>query len=101
MSRRGILHLVDPSEPVQDTVQAPREPRTRRRLSKRAQHDESRAPSRLVSLRQAAGYLSVSYWTVRNWVETGKLSAIRLGPKLIRIERSDLDRFIGERKDAA
>ena|SRR5690349_8165482 len=98
---RGILHLVHPPEPVQDPVQAPRKPRTARRVSKRAQDDESSAPSRLLSLRQAANYLGVSYWTVRGWVETGKLSAIRLGPKLIRIERSDLDRFIGERKDAA
>jgi excisionase family DNA binding protein len=101
MSRREIVHLVDPPEPVQGPVQVPRELRTARGLTKRAQHDESRVPSRLLSLRQAADYLGVSYWTVRNWVESGKLSAIRLGPKLIRIERSDLDRFIGERKDAA
>ncbi len=98
---RGLLHLVDPPQPVQVAVQVPQETRTARRVSKRAQHDESRVPSRLLSLHQAADYLGVSYWTVRGWVETGKLAAIRLGPKLIRVERSDLYRFIADRKDAA
>ncbi|MBI3028907.1 MAG: excisionase family DNA-binding protein [Candidatus Rokubacteria bacterium] len=37
-------------------------------------------------MRQAAEYLAVSYWTVRGWVESGKLSAVRLGERPIRIE---------------
>jgi len=71
------------------------------RRNARAQDRESSVPSRLLSLKQAADYLAVSYWTVRSWVETGKLLAVRLGPKLIRVEKSDLDRFITERKEGA
>ena len=52
-------------------------------------------------MRQAAEYLAVSYWTVRGWVESGKLSPVRLGERLIRIERADLDRLIETRKEPA
>ncbi len=71
------------------------------RHNTRAQHRESSVPPRLLSLKQAADYLAVSYWTVRSWVETGKLLAVRLGPKLIRLEKDDLDRFVAERKEGA
>jgi excisionase family DNA binding protein len=48
-----------------------------------------------MSYRQAADYLAVSYWTIRDWVESGKLASVRLpGSRLLRIERADLDRFI-------
>jgi excisionase family DNA binding protein len=51
---------------------------------------------RLLTLRQAAGYLAVGYGTVRAWVDTGKLRAVRLpgGGKLLRIDRRDLDALI-------
>src|SRR5262249_9844820 len=51
--------------------------------------------SRLMSYRQAADYLAVSYWTIRGWVESGKLASVRLpGSRLLRVERADLDRFV-------
>ncbi len=57
---------------------------------------------RLVSMREAAQYLSVSYWTIRGWVESGKLRAVRLpgGGKLIRIELAELDRLVESCRDA-
>jgi excisionase family DNA binding protein len=50
----------------------------------------------LLTLRQAAVYLSVSYWTVRAWVEAGKLPAVRLpgDGRLVRVERVVLERLI-------
>jgi excisionase family DNA binding protein len=49
-------------------------------------------------MRQAAEHLAVSYWTVRGWVEAGKLAAVRLpgDGRLVRIERAELDRFVGK-----
>ena len=55
-------------------------------------------PARLVTMRQAAEYLAVSYWTIRHWVESGKLRAVRLpgDGRLLRIELDELDRLIAE-----
>jgi excisionase family DNA binding protein len=37
----------------------------------------------------------VNYWTVRTWVEHGRLPHVRLpGQRLLRIDRADLDRFL-------
>ena len=58
-------------------------------------------PARLVTMRQAAEYLAVSYWTIRHWVESGKLCAVRLpgDGRLLRIELDELDRLIAECRD--
>jgi excisionase family DNA binding protein len=55
-------------------------------------------PVRLVTMRQAAAYLAVSYWTIRHWVDAGKLRAIRLpgDGRLLRIELDELDRLVDE-----
>ena len=55
-------------------------------------------PVRLVTMRQAAEYLAVSYWTIRHWVDSGKLRAVRLpgDGRLLRIELDELDRLIAE-----
>jgi excisionase family DNA binding protein len=47
-------------------------------------------------MRQAGEYLAVSYWTIRSYVESGRLRAVRLpgGGKLLRIERAKLDHLI-------
>ena len=53
------------------------------------------APARLMTYRQVADYLGVSYWTVRGWAETGKLPIVKLpGSRLLRIERAVLDAFV-------
>ena len=66
----------------------------------RALAQQSSVSPRLLTMRQAAEYLAVSYWTVRGWVESGKLSPVRLGERLIRIERADLDRLVETRKES-
>jgi len=64
--------------------------------SHRALDAHSTALPRLLTLRQAAEYLSVSYWTVRSWVESGKLASVRLpgDGRLLRIDVKDLDRLV-------
>ncbi|MBI3028078.1 MAG: helix-turn-helix domain-containing protein [Candidatus Rokubacteria bacterium] len=76
-----------------------------------ARHDAGRpeaggSPSsgkdgRALAQQSTAEYLAVSYRTVRGWVESGKLAPVRLGERLIRIERADLDRLIETRKELA
>jgi excisionase family DNA binding protein len=63
---------------------------------RRAQHRESSAPSSLMTLKEAAADLSVSYWTVRGWVDAGKLPAVRLpgDGRLVRVERAEVNRLI-------
>jgi len=50
----------------------------------------------LLTLRQAADYLAVSYWTVRSWADAGKLPVVRLpgDGRLVRVERAELERLI-------
>jgi excisionase family DNA binding protein len=50
----------------------------------------------LLTLRQAADYVAVSYWTIRAWVDAGKLAIVRLpgDGRLVRVERVELERLI-------
>lgn len=59
--------------------------------------------SALMTLREAAAYLAVSYWTVRGWVESGKLPSVRLpgDGRLVRVERSALDALIAASRMSA
>ena len=55
---------------------------------------ESRASCALLSPQQAAAYLGCSITTVRRWFYSGELKAIRLGAKLLKFRREDLDAFV-------
>lgn len=48
-------------------------------------------PRKLVSIGQAANELQVSERTVRRYIAAGLLTAVRVGPRIIRIERASLD----------
>lgn len=48
----------------------------------------------LWSLERAAKYMDVSVKQVRRWCEQGLIRVVRLGPKLLRIRRSDVEAFI-------
>ena len=48
----------------------------------------------LLSIKEAAEYLQVSPNTVRNYIAKHGLKAQRVGPKLLKFRRADLDRFI-------
>lgn len=49
-----------------------------------------------LTLAMAAEYLSVSIKTVRRRIAAGDFSAYRLGPKVIRVRRADLDAAMRE-----
>lgn len=46
-----------------------------------------------ISITVAAQRLGVNRATVWRWTKNGQLSAIRLGPKMIRVLAADLDRL--------
>ncbi|MEZ2346603.1 helix-turn-helix domain-containing protein [Terriglobus sp. RCC_193] len=48
-----------------------------------------------LTVAEAAEHLSVSPFTIRDWLRAGTLRSVRLGTKrCIRIQRGDLSRFI-------
>jgi excisionase family DNA binding protein len=51
---------------------------------------------RLVSLPEAADILGLSVKTVRRYIASGDLDAVRLGRRTIRIKSDSLDRLIDE-----
>lgn len=50
--------------------------------------------SRFLSIQQAADEVGVNPKTIRRWISDGRLTARRVGPRLIRIERAELDRLM-------
>jgi excisionase family DNA binding protein len=42
----------------------------------------------------AAAYLNVSEKTLRRYISSGRLTGYRVGPKLIRIDRAELDALL-------
>jgi hypothetical protein len=64
--------------------------------------------SRLLNLNQAAGYLGLSYWSVRDMVQSGMLQTVRFpAPRArdgrairrILVDREDLDRLVEQWKE--
>lgn len=51
-----------------------------------------------LTIRQVAERLQVSTKTISRRIEDGSLSAIRLGSKTIRIEESELKRYVDENR---
>lgn len=49
---------------------------------------------RLISLEQAAEYAGVSPRTVRRYVAAGRLTGYRVGPRLIRLDISEVDAML-------
>jgi len=47
----------------------------------------------LLDVKGAAQALAVSPWTIRSYVQNGKLRAVRIG-RLVRFEEKELQRFI-------
>lgn len=53
-----------------------------------------------MSIREAAEELGVNSFTVRRWIKSGKLEAIRMGEKLWRIRPDAIERFLEASKAA-
>lgn len=54
------------------------------------------APPRLLTYRQFAEALGVSKRSVYEWVRTGQVTPVRLGPKVVRFHPDELDRVARE-----
>ena len=85
--------------------------RARDEMATSVHDDPCPVEPRLLDLRQAAKYLSLSYWTLRDYVLAGRIRTVQLpalmprdgarpGQSLRRIliDRADLDRFVDELK---
>jgi excisionase family DNA binding protein len=91
------------TEPGTIRAQTPPDPRAQRGRKGRAPDTQSTAlPPRLLTLREAAAYCAVSYWTVRTWVDHGHLTTVRLpgGGKLLRVERAAVDQLINQARES-
>ena len=69
-------------------------PRVKSGDSARATDRKSSTPSRLMTFTAVAEHCAVSVWTVRAWVDAGKLPVIRLPGRLVRIRPEDLAAFL-------
>lgn len=49
---------------------------------------------RRVPLQMTAEYLSVSVKTVRRYIADGRLKAVRMGPRLIRVDRDSIEKLM-------
>src|SRR5579859_6954035 len=50
--------------------------------------------SGLLTVREAASYLKVSPVTVKRYLKSGRLRAVHLSPRAVRIRHSELERFL-------
>ncbi len=52
----------------------------------------TRAHPEMISLNEAAARLGVNYRTIRRWIAAGRIDAVRVGPRLLKIDAAQLDR---------
>jgi excisionase family DNA binding protein len=55
-----------------------------------ANRRERRRPE-LIGLQEAADYCDVNYRTLRRWIADGRLNAVRVGPRLLKVSLQELD----------
>ncbi|WP_373234863.1 excisionase family DNA-binding protein [Mycobacterium marinum] len=51
---------------------------------------ERRQPE-LIGLQEAASRCDVDYRTIRRWIAAGRLNAVRVGPRLLKVDPADLE----------
>lgn len=59
-----------------------------------APRSSRRNPRRLASITEGAGYANVCRRTIYNWVQTGRITGYRTGPKVIKVDLDELDALI-------
>jgi excisionase family DNA binding protein len=69
-------------------------PRLRAALGARTAHHQS---DQLVSVREAMAMTTLAERTIRRYITEGRLPAVRVGPKAIRLRRSDVEALITAR----
>jgi excisionase family DNA binding protein len=58
-----------------------------------ANRRERRHPE-LIGLQEAADYCDVSYRTVRRWIAAGHINAVRVGPRLLKVDAGELQNLL-------
>jgi excisionase family DNA binding protein len=53
---------------------------------------------RLLSQQEAAAYLGISYWMLRDLVFRGEVPSVRIRRRVL-VDRADLDRYVGQAKN--
>jgi excisionase family DNA binding protein len=53
-------------------------------------------PDELLTVAEVAEQLKLNPQTIRNWIDRGELSAVRLGSRRVRVRSSELERFLSE-----
>ena len=54
----------------------------------------TRKKSAWLNLVEAGQYLGVSEGSIRRWISDGRLSAVRVGPRLVKVRLEDLDLLV-------
>jgi len=54
----------------------------------------STSPRRYLTLSDAAEWLSLDEKTLRRWISQGRLTAYRVGPKLLRLDAAEVENMI-------
>jgi excisionase family DNA binding protein len=55
----------------------------------------------LMTVTEIATALRLNQATIRNWIDAGKLPALRIGQRRVRVERADFDQLLAEGYSAA
>jgi excisionase family DNA binding protein len=62
-----------------------------RNISRPPANRRERRHPELIGLPEAADYCDVSYRTIRRWIADGRLDAVRVGPRLLKVSITNLD----------
>lgn len=57
-------------------------------------NDKPNTMPELLTVDQVAEHIQCSPWTVRAWIKDGQLDHVRMGRRLIRVKRTDLETFV-------
>ncbi len=57
-------------------------------------HRRERRHPELVGIAEAAEMCNVHYRTIRRYIASGRLDAVRVGPRLLKVRRSDLEELM-------
>ena len=58
-----------------------------------ANRRERRHPE-LIGLQEAADRCDVSYRSIRRWIADGRLNAVRVGPRLLKVDVAELEAIL-------